>query len=197
MKKIKSIFTFCLSLLPISGLLLAQTAAKPVAASPGQSAIAYVLPNDTTGDEIHLINPDGTQDREIWHTGTSGLTTGPDVAQLTWKSDASELAFWSRFQEACSFYNGDIYAIRTNGTGFRRVTAPPACGVNQGLPTGTVQLEVVNNTGLGTTFIVYIEGAPGPELVTLSGYGSANSDLYERDRLRQWGAAVGGGNLRL
>ena len=91
MKKLKSIFTFCLSLLPILGLLLVQPAAQPVAASAGQSAIAYVLPNDITGDEIHLINPDGTHDREIWYTGTSGLTTGPDVAQLTWKPDSSSI----------------------------------------------------------------------------------------------------------
>jgi len=196
MKELKSVFTFCLSLLPILGLLLVQAPAKQVAASAGQSAIAYVLSNDTTGDEIHLINTDGTYDREIWHTGTSGLTTGPDVAQLSWKSDASELAFWSRFQEACSFYNGDIYAIRTNGTGFRRVTAPPACGVSPGLPIGTVQLEVVNNSGMGTTFIVYIEGAPSPKSVTLSDYGSATVTFTNvidyGNGVLQWAVAIYG-----
>ncbi|HET8704852.1 MAG TPA: hypothetical protein VFM46_01010, partial [Pseudomonadales bacterium] len=65
MIKPKNIFSFCLSLLPILGLLVAQPAAQPVAASPNQGAIAYVLPNDNTGDEIHLINPNGSEDREI------------------------------------------------------------------------------------------------------------------------------------
>ena len=196
MRRIKPIFTFCMSLFLVWGLLLFQPTAKPVAASAGQGVIAYVVPNDTTGDEIHLINPDRTQDREIWRTGTSGLTTGPDVAELTWKPNSSELAFWSRFQEACSFYNGDIYAIRSDGTGFRRVTAPPTCGVNPGLPTGTVQLQVVNNTGTGTTFIVYIEGAPGPKSVTLSDYGSAmvtfNNVVDYGAGVAQWAVAIYG-----
>lgn len=196
MKKLKSIFTFCLSLLPILGLLAGQTAAKPVAASAGQGAIAYVLPNDTTGDEIHLINPDGTHDREIWRTGTSGVTSTPEVAQLTWKPDASELAFWSSFQEACSFYNGDIYAIRADGSGLRRVTAPPACGGHQGLPTGTVNLDVVNNTSEGMTVVVYIEGAPGPKFATLSGYGSATVTFTNvidyGDGVLQWAVATYG-----
>ncbi len=211
MKKLKPTFTFFLSMLSIMGMLLAPPASKPVAASAGQDAsaqsaaaqtasaqyaIAYVRPNDVTGDEIHLINPDGTQDRKIWSTGTSGLTTGPDVAELTWKPDSSELAFWSRFQEACSFYNGDIYAIRANGSGFRRVTAPPACGVNPGLPTGTVQLQIVNNTGEGGAFVVYIEGAPGPKSLTLAGFGSAtvtfNNVLDFGSGVPQWAVVVNG-----
>lgn len=196
MNKLKSIFTFILTLTPILGLLLLQPMVQPVAASAGQDAIAYVLPNDVTGDEIHLINPDGTQDRQIWHTGTSGVTTEPDVRDLAWKPDASELAFWSRFQEACSFYNGDIYAIRSDGLGFRRVTAPPACGVNPGLPTGTVKLNVVNNTGAYTTFIVYIEGAPGPKSVSLSSFGSATVTFTNvmdyGDKVPQWAVAIYG-----
>ncbi len=202
MNRFKSIFSVCLSLLLVLGLLLARPAGKPAAARASeqtvavQSVIAYVHPNDTTGDEIHFINSDGTQDREIWHTGTSGLTTGPDVAELTWKPDSSELAFWSRFQEACSFYNGDIYAIQANGSGFRRVTAPPDCGDNPGLPTGTVQLQVVNNTGVGTSFIVYIEGAPGPQSVMLSGSGSATVTFTNvvdyGSGVPQWAVAIYG-----
>jgi hypothetical protein len=196
MKKLKSIIIFSLWLLPILGLFLVQPAAQPVAASAGQNAIAYVLPNDTTGDEIHLINPDGTHDREIWRTGTSGVTTSPDVAQLTWKPDASELAFWSRFQEDCSFYNGDIYAIRADGTNLHRVTAPPACRINPGLPTGSVNLDVVNNTGSGMTVDVYVEGAPGPKFATLSGYGSETVTFTNvidyGDGVPQWAVAIYG-----
>jgi hypothetical protein len=168
----KSIFTFCLSLLSILGLFF-QPAARPAAASTAGEVIAYVSPNDVTGDEIHYINPDGTHDRKIWSTGKSRLTSFPDVAQLAWKPDASELAFGSSFQDGCSVYGEDIYAIRADGANFHRVTAPPACGANPGLPTGTVQLDVWNYTGQSGTYLIYIEGAPGPQDVTLTEYGSA------------------------
>jgi hypothetical protein len=169
---VKSIFTLCLSLLSIPGLLF-QPASRPAAASTAGDVIAYVSPNDLTGDEIHYINPDGTHDREIWSTAKTRLTSFPDVAQLAWKPDASELAFGSTFQDGCSVYGEDIYAIRADGANFHRVTAPPACGANPGLPTGTVQLVVWNYTGQSGTYLVYIEGAPGPQDVTLSDYGSA------------------------
>jgi hypothetical protein len=37
------------------------------------------------------------------------LTSFPDLAQLAWSPEASELAFESSFQDGCSAYGEDIY----------------------------------------------------------------------------------------
>jgi hypothetical protein len=168
MKKHKSIFTFCLVLLQSLGLLVVSQAAQPVLANAGQGAIAYVIPNDTSGDEIHLIDPDGTHDREIWHTGTGRLVAAPDVTQLAWKPDASSLAFTSSHESGCSLYQADIYAIRSDGLDYRRVSGPPACGNPDNLPTATVRVPVENWTAQSGPFTFYFEGAPGPIEMSLA-----------------------------
>lgn len=52
---------------PTGQPILAQPPATTNAATPA-GTIAYVLPNDEQGDEIHLIQPDGSSDRRIWGT---------------------------------------------------------------------------------------------------------------------------------
>ena len=194
MKMLRIIFSVPLSLLPIFALLV-QPAVHPAAASADPAPIAYVLPDDASGDEIHLISPDGTNDHMIWNTGKSRPESVLGVGQLAWKPDASELAFWSNFQDGCSVYSGDIYAIRGDGSGFRRVTAPPACGYNPGLPTGAVELNVFNPGDYGT-YQVYIEGAQGPKSVTL-GYGESTIVVFDNvmdygDGIPQWAAGFYG-----
>ena len=151
----------------ILGLLVTLSAPpgeRPVSANAGNGVLAYVLPNDDTGDEIHFINADGTGDRQIWSTGQPGVPLIREIHSLAWKPDASELAFMSRFQDGCSIYKEDVYAVRPDGTGLRRQTAPYGCGPNPGLPTGTVVLTVLNYNGDGV-FIVYVQGAPAPQSV--------------------------------
>ena len=130
---------------PVSGQpALAQTTADP-------GTIAYV--KRSTGD-IHLISPDGTNDRVLW--------TNPDPdhtpIHLAWRPDGRELAFSSQHEWTCSLYDGDVYAIRFDGTGYRRITNAPACAELAGLPKGTVTVEVMDL--FGTSF-VYVAGAPG------------------------------------
>ncbi len=185
MKILRNFLAFALSLLPILALLI-QPAAGPAVASVDPAPIAYMLPNDVTGDEIHLINPDGTNDHMIWHTGRPRPASVFEVGELAWKPDGSELAFWSSFQDGCSAYSGDIYAIHADGSGFRRVTAPPACGYNPGLPTGTVELNVFNPGDYGT-YQVYIEGAQGPKSVTL-GYGESATVVF--DHVMDYGSGI-------
>src|SRR5512138_1276146 len=74
-------------------------------ADPG--TIAYVRSNDATGDEIRLIEPDGTNDRLMWKTNVP-LNGVQQISALTWNPGASELAFASRHEEACSLYNSDV-----------------------------------------------------------------------------------------
>ena len=131
---------------PVGGQpALAQTTADP-------GTIAYV--KRSTGD-IHLISPDGTNDRVLW---TNPNPDEPPV-DLGWRPDGLELAFSGPHEAACSFYDSDIYAIRSDGTGYRRITNAPACAELAGLPKGTVTVNVTNY--FGTLVFVYVAGAPG------------------------------------
>lgn len=162
--------------LGILSLILAGSAVRATGLAPAveQTAlaqgltgtIAYVRPNDDTGDEIHLIEPDGTGDRVIWSTQREGVPLIDDVAALAWRPDAAALAFASRHDETCSFYNSDLYVISSTGSDYRRVTAPPACA-RTGLPTGTVEVTLDNMTGTSGPFVVYFEGAPAPQALAL------------------------------
>ena len=112
--------------------------AAKAAASSGSEAgvIAYVAPNRAKGDEIHLIQPDGSGDQLLFRTNNPLPEILSDIFSLAWKPDASELAFSSAHEYTCSLYEADIYTIRPDGSNYRRVSAPPACGARAGLPTG-------------------------------------------------------------
>ena len=147
-----------------------------VIASPGQTAvqagvpagtIAYVRYDPADGDEIHLIEPDGSGDRVIFATGQPLSEYLTDIKQLDWKPDASELAFSSSHEAGCSLFETDIYTIRPDGRKYRRISGPPACGAAAGLPTGTVIVPVENASSESGVFTIYFEGAPGPIEVAL------------------------------
>src|SRR5512141_2246812 len=76
----------------------------PAQASADPGTIAYVRPNDVTGDEIRLIEPDGSNDRHLWNTNVPDLPELEQISSLAWRPDGTELAFASRHEEACSFY---------------------------------------------------------------------------------------------
>ena len=177
--------------------LFALPGERQVLASADPGVLAYVLPNDETGDEIHFINADGTGDKKIWSTGKPGVNLIQEIHSLTWKPDASEMAFVSRFQDDCSLNREDVYAVLANGTGLRRQTAPYGCGPNPGLPTGTVVLDVINYSGDGV-FIVYVEGAPAPQSVPLASGESATltfTDVMDYgDGVAQWAVGIVGVN---
>jgi TolB protein len=144
---------------------LAPAAEQAVLAQSAAGTIAYIRPNDATGDEIHLIEPDGTGDRVLW-TALQSPSLGP-VYDLAWRPDGRELAFSSGHELACSFYDSDVYAIGYNGTGYRRITNSPACAVLAGLPKGSVTVAVESYTG--ELAWVYVAGAPGVKTILGSG----------------------------
>lgn len=172
---------------------------QPVSASVDQGVIAYVAPNDQTGDEIHLINPDGTGDKMIWRTGKPGVELMREVHSLAWKPNASELAFVSSFDELCSLYHEDVYAINLDGTGLRRQTAPPRCA-NPGLPTGTVVLTI-DSAGSDGVILVYVQGAPKAQSTTLSPGAPTvltfNNVMDFGDGVLQWAVGIWGVNRYL
>jgi hypothetical protein len=131
-------------------------------AMPGVTAdegtIAYV--HGSTYN-IKVISPDGGDHGVLW-TAPHPLTTWP-AFDLAWRPDGRELAFSSQHEEACSWYQSDVYAIRYDGAGYRRVTNAPACAALAALPKGSV---TVNVTKLTSDFVqVYVQGALGLQTV--------------------------------
>lgn len=127
-------------------------------------AIAYVRGST----EIRLIKPDGTDDRQLW--------THPDlkeqlgIFELAWKPDGTELAFSSAHEATSSPYLADIYSIRPDGSGVRRITNPPGRDGLGRFPKGSVTVNVSNfqPADVGSpSFIIYIEGATEPQRVSI------------------------------
>src|SRR5512143_1703280 len=82
------------------------SAEETMGTDPG--VIAYVVPNQPDGDEIHLINPDGSGGRLLFRTNNPLPEVLSDIGSLAWKPDASELAFSSAHEYTCSLYETDI-----------------------------------------------------------------------------------------
>lgn len=150
------------ALLAFASLLPA--ASPPAAAATTPGTIAYVRPNDATGDEIWLIQPDGSNNRRVWSVGEPDPNHIFAISDLDWRPDAGMLAFSSNHESACSFFETDIYAVRPDGGDYRRLTNGPACGALASYPKGTVTVTVRNFTTRGP-FFVYVQGAPGIQMV--------------------------------
>jgi len=158
--------------------------------------IAYVTSVNGREDQIRLINPNGSGDHPLWSTGDMGVESSLEfVNGLAWKPDGTELAFYGSHEAACSFYRSDIYAIRPDGTHYRRVVRPPACGQNPGIPTGTVEVTYYNGTGYMGPFFFFLEGAPAPQHAVIPLGDSVtitfNNVMDFGDRL-QWATAIYG-----
>jgi len=122
-------------------------------------------------NNIHLISPDGAGDRVLWTHPE--LFMGP-AYELAWRPDGRELAFTSGHEQACSWYDSDIYVIGYNGAGYRRITNSPACAELAGLPKGSVTVNVNNYTS--SLIWVYVQGAPGVESVLGGFFGTVTID---------------------
>lgn len=154
-------------LLALGALLLLGTYLVHVTSSPARGAteavgvIAY-----RRGNEIRLVNTDGTGDRRLWGEPLPDPSY-KGIRGLQWRPDGGALAFASDFQQLCSQYDSDIYTITAGGTGLKRLTNSPACAQLAGFPKGTVKVQVENQT-TESLFLVYVEGAPVAEVVTIS-----------------------------
>lgn len=124
-------------------------------ALPG--VIAY-----STGDELRLIDPDGSNDRLLW---SSPHPTENGIANVEWRNDGSEIAFISNHESATSIYERDIYAIRPDGSGYRKLTNAPVHEALGNYPTGTVTVDVQVTGNGGGPYLVYVSGAPAPQTV--------------------------------
>jgi hypothetical protein len=172
--KYRSLVTFVLTLLGLA--TLGSSASRPVSAQAILGTIAYIRPNDQTGDEIWLIEPDGSNNRRIWSVGQPDPNTIVGISDLDWRPDAGQLAFSSNHEEvgdtACSLFDSDLYAIWPDGSGYRRITNAPACANLASFPKGSVTVTVRNASTRNPLF-VYIQGAPRVQSVLVSQGGSA------------------------
>ena len=168
---------FCLVALVVFAAAAASGATRAQATAE-LGPIAYIYPNPDTGDEIRLIELDASNDRLLWKSYVPGAPELIQISSLAWRPDASELAFSSTHEEDCSLFQADIYAVRSDGQGYRRVSGPPACGNPNHLPTGTVQVPVINWTYTYGPFTIYFEGAPGPIEMALAPGQSAMLTFY-------------------
>lgn len=151
-------------------MLLALTIGdQPAAQAQAPTGIiAYVRAGGTASDQIRLIEPDGSGDRPLWSVPNADPKNVHDISSLTWRPDATELAFGSDHEDACSMLASDIYAIRPDGSGLRRMTNPPPCATLNNYPQGSVTINVRNRTmSADTLFFVYVQGAPSLLPVTL------------------------------
>ncbi|HEU4563449.1 MAG TPA: hypothetical protein VFS05_02325 [Gemmatimonadaceae bacterium] len=140
------------------------TALPPVSGERG--TIAYAR-----GGELRLIQPDGSNDRVLWAPPDRSL--GSTILGIGWKPDGTELAFSSDHEAAVSFYDRDIYAVRVDGRGLRRVTNAPAHDRLASMAKGSVTVTVQNNTADSGPYFVYVGGASAPQQVTIAPGNSA------------------------
>lgn len=139
---------------------------RPATASTPTGTIAYAAVTDGgRHTEIHLIQPDGSGDHRIYQVPSPDVF---DLKGLTWSPDATRLSFVSGQEIACSIFNQDVYSIFPDGSGFRRLTNPPACAELAGFQQGSVVVPVTNDNIDYESVYVYLAGAPVPRFVTLA-----------------------------
>ena len=139
---------------------------KPV--NPPMGTIAYVRGNT----EIRLMDPNGSNDRRLWTHPDAKPDLG--LCDLAWKPDGKELVFSSAHAATQSIYHSDLYAIKPDGTGFRKITNSPDRSEFSKYPQGSVSITFRNyqvsyqqTEASSGVFIVYIAGASQPQMITL------------------------------
>ncbi len=147
-------------------LAVCEPQENAVAMASATGTIAYVVPDDTTGDQIWLIQPDGSNDHQIYSTGLKDPDALHGISAVAWRPDGGELVFASDHELICSWFASDVYAISSDGSGYRRVTNAPACAALANYPKGTV---VMSLAGADSSYQVYVQGAPSVKSVSSGG----------------------------
>ncbi len=131
-------------------------------------AIAYIR-NST---EIRLIDSNGKHDRSFWTDPDINAATG--IHDVAWRPDGKELAFSSGHEIMYSLYDADIYCIRPDGTGLRRVTNSPGKKEFGNYKKGAVTVTIRNDQpyyertkASEGVFFITMAGAEDPQMVTI------------------------------
>jgi hypothetical protein len=134
------------------------------AAEGPSGTIAYVRGGKAPGEELRAIQADGTGDRLIWKV------TGPcfsGIDSVSWRPDGKEIAFASDHDAARSLYEMDLYAVKPDGAGLRRLTNPPDPDELRAYRTGKLVVTVHNQVTNVGPVLVYAAGALQPQILPL------------------------------
>ena len=172
--------------------LVGGASEQPQAGGSTSGAIAYVRADN--GDEIRLIEPDGSNDHSLWSHDLADPQNSLQILALDWRPDAGELAFSSNHERTCSIFASDVYTIQPDGGNFRRVSNGPDCKSLGSYAKGDVTVTVRNYTSkFDTNFYVYVQGAPGILGVVIPWNGVATvtfPDVADFGATRQWVALL-------
>lgn len=132
-------------------------------------AIAYIgMDASGNGKTVHRISPNGGSDQLLFTNPGDIL---PQVLDVAWKPDGSQLAFSSNHESVYSAFQADIYGMNPNGGSLHRITNPPARADLPGTyPTGEVTGRIYNAYGNAVPFLIYVEGALEPVSLSLAGF---------------------------
>jgi len=156
----------------------------PPAPLTSTGTIAY-----TSLNELRLIESNGSGDHLVW--------AAPPVPQQSalhytltgtaWRPDGGEIAFSSDHEAAISIFANDIYAVRPDGVGLRRVTNAPALASYAAMKKGTVRVSVQNVNAPPGPYFIYVQGAPEPQLATIS---AGTSRVFTFTNVADFGSAT-------
>jgi len=135
---------------------------------PPAGNIAYVRDEK----EIRVIQADGSGDHQLWTHKDAQPYSG--IGDLAWSPDGKVLAFSSGHASATSLFHSDIYIIKPDGSGFRKLTNPPEQNQYSKYRKGKLVVTVRNDSysfqasnATAGSFFVYVAGADAPQLVTV------------------------------
>lgn len=112
------------------------------------------------GNELRIIEPDGTGDHLVWRTPESGIPgVTYRVGAPAWRPNGWEIAFSSNHEEAYSVFDRDLYAIRPDGIGLRKLTNAPTREQAATYPKGTVRITIQNENLSEDSFTIIVQGA--------------------------------------
>jgi len=126
--------------------------------------IAYVAAG---GDSIRLIDPDGSNDRELWAHGLNDPQQVYDVWSLAWNPQATRLTFSGTHENWCSLFASDIFSVGADGSQYQRITQAPSCAELGDYPQGTVRVPVKNVSMDSFSGFMYFQGAAGLQPINL------------------------------
>lgn len=125
--------------------------------------IAYVR----GGTELRMISADGKNDRRVWTHPDLTKTIG--IYEIAWRPDGGELVVSAGHEAVASLYHSDLYTLKPDGTGLRRLTNGPDRNDYPKFKKGTVTVAVRNGTSVAVsgTFFIYVAGADLPQQVNI------------------------------
>jgi hypothetical protein len=163
---------FRLSLL-VDNVSLKVSGSQTIPAFVGE--IAFV-----DGKAVKRINPNNSAAQTVWtHPGDT-----PSLLSVRWNPTATELGFTSDHETYFSPMEDDIYAIRPDGTGLRRITNAPGQAeiLGGGYAKGSVRLNIFNNGSALETFspfVISVRGAADLKSFALPPYQQTGQIMIE------------------